>query len=316
MQLKNTGSVAEVASEPPTSVLAVSEQSTLTKLLRFAKESLSVILRSRTASAGVIISVVVTLVAIFAPLIAPYDPNHQDLPAGLMAPSAIHPLGTDEFGRDVLSRVIWGSRISLGVGILGVAIAVGIGVPLGLVAGYLGGKIETVIMAVTDMFLAFPLILLCMAMVAFLGFSLSSVIIAVGVALAPTYVRLVRSVALSVKQQEFILAAQAVGVSGIRIMLWHLLPNALAPIIVMSTLNVAWVILVEGALSFLAIGVPPPTATWGSIVGDGRRYLRRAPWISTFGGLAISITILGLNLFGDGLRDALDPTIRRRGLGQ
>lgn len=283
----------------------------LTEFLASAAESGKVILRSRTATAGMIVCVVVVLVAIFAPIVAPYDPNKQDLPNGFLPPSLNHPLGTDEFGRDVFSRIVWGSRISLEVGILGVAIAVAVGVPLGLVAGYVGGKLEALLVAITDMFLAFPLILLCMALVAFLGFSLTSVILAVGVALAPTYARLVRSSVLSVKQREFVLAARAVGAGGGRIILCHLLPNVLAPIIVMSTLNVAWVILVEGALSFLGIGVPPPTSTWGSIVGDGRGYLRKAPWISTFGGLAISITILGLNLFGDGLRDALDPTIRR-----
>lgn len=312
MKSNHSGSVLKVGTETRTSGLADIEQSRLTRLLWSAKESLRVILRSRTATAGLIICVIVTLVAICAPLIAPYEPNRQDLPAGFTPPSVIHPLGTDRYGRDVLSRVIWGSRISLRVGVLSVAIAVGIGVPLGLVAGYLGGKTERLIMRVTDMFLAFPLLLLAMGMVAFLGFSLSNVIVAIGVALTPTYVRLVRASVLPVKQQEFIHAAVAVGASAFRIILRHLLPNVLAPITVMSTLNVAWAILVEGALSFLGIGVPPPTATWGSIVGDGRAYIHKAPWISTFGGLAITITVLGLNLFGDGLRDALDPTIRRR----
>ena len=306
----NSGSVLAVESEAGTSRLAATEQSRPTELLRFGRESLRVIRRSRTATAGLIICVVVALVAVCAPLIAPYEPNRQDLPAKFTAPSALHPLGTDEFGRDILSRIIWGSRISLRVGILSVAMALAIGVPLGLAAGYLGGKAEALIMRGTDMFLAFPLLLLCMAMVAFLGFSLNNVILATAVALTPTYIRLVRSSVLSVMQQEFIQAANAVGVGAVRMMVRHLLPNVLAPIVVMSTLNLAWAILVEGALSFLGIGVPPPTATWGSTVGDGRRYLQNAPWISTFGGLAITITVLGLNLFGDGLRDALDPTIR------
>ncbi len=309
---KHSQSVQQIGSEPRTSAFAGTEQHRLSQLRWSAKEFARILLRSSTATTGLIVCLVVAFLAICAPLIAPYEPNRQDLPAKFMAPSAMHPLGTDEYGRDLLSRIIWGSRISLRVGILSVSIAVGIGVPLGLLAGYLGGNTENLIMRVTDMLLAFPLMLLCMALVAFLGFSLSNVTVAIGVALTPTYIRLVRSSVLSVKQREFIQAALALGATDIRIMIRHLLPNVLAPIIVMSTLNVAWAILVEGALSFLGMGVPPPTATWGSIVGEGRRYVQNAPWISSFGGLAITITVLGLNLFGDGLRDALDPTMRRQ----
>jgi len=308
-------STSELPSRDPFGSGGVSSEShnssRLAEFRLLVGEALRTIRRTKTALAGLIMCVIVVVVAVSAPLIAPYKPNRQDLPARFSAPSPVHLLGTDEFGRDVLSRVIWGSRISLTVGVVSVVLAVAIGVPLGLTAGYVGGIGETLIMRATDMFLAFPLVLLCMGMVAFLGFSLVNVIIAIAVALAPTYVRLVQSAVLSVRQQEFVQAAVSVGVGGLRIMYRHLLPNVLAPVVVMSTMNVAWAILVEGALSFLGIGVPPPTATWGSVVGDGRAYLQTAPWISTFGGLAISVTVLALNLFGDGLRDALDPTMRR-----
>lgn len=312
MHSNSTESAERLGRQTATSSHITTGKTRLIETLFSAKELLRVILRRRTALAGLIICLIVSVVAILAPLVAPSEPNRQDLTDRFAAPSLVHLLGTDEFGRDLLSRIVWGSRISLQVGIVSVAIALGIGVPLGIVAGYVGGRTETVIMRVTDMFLAFPLLLLAMVMVAFLGFSLRNVILATSAAMTPTYVRLVRSSVLPVKQREFVVAAIAVGVSSVRIMLRHVLPNVLAPIIVMSTLNVASAILVEGALSFLGMGVPPPTATWGSIVGDGRRYLQTAPWISTFGGLAITITVLGLNLFGDGLRDALDPTIRRQ----
>jgi len=276
----------------------------------YVRESLRIISHNKAALVGMVVFLIVAIVAISAPLIAPYEPNKQDLPARFTPPSVAHPFGTDEFGRDVFSRVIWGSRISLQVGVFSVVIAVALGVPLGVIAGYFGGGIGMLIMRLTDIFLAFPLLLLSMAIVSFLGFSLHNVILAIGIALTPSFVRVARSSVLSVKHKDFIEAAQAIGVGDMGIMLRHLLPNILGPIVVMSTLNVGWAILVEGALSFLGIGVPPPVATWGSIVGDGRGYIETAPWISLFGGLAITITVVALNLFGDGLRDALDPTMR------
>jgi peptide/nickel transport system permease protein len=250
------------------------------------------------------------LMAVFAPFISPYNPNQLNLRTKFAPPSISHLCGTDNYGRDVLSRIIWGSRISLGVGITSVALGMLLGVPLGLVAGYLGGRVESALVMISDVMLSFPLLLLSMAMVAALGFSTKNVVLAIGILLAPSYIRLVRSSVLTVKHKEYVQAAKAIGDSSLRVMANHILPNILAPIIVISTLNVAWAILVEGALSFLGIGVQPPTATWGTIVADGRGFLRNAPWISTFGGLAIAIASFGLNLFGDGLRDGLDPMTR------
>lgn len=259
---------------------------------------------------GLCICVAMALMAICAPVLAPYDPNGLDLRGKFSPPSVSHVFGTDNYGRDVLSRIIWGARISLGVGVTSVGLAMLLGIPLGLIAGYFGGRVEGALVMMSDVLLSFPLLLLSMAMVAVLGFSATNVVLTIGILLAPSYIRLVRSSTLTVKYKEYIQAAQAIGDGHLRIIVKHILPNVLAPIIVISTLNVAWAILVEGSLSFLGIGVQPPTATWGTVVADGRGFLRNAPWISTFGGLAIAVASLGLNLFGDGLRDGLDPMTR------
>jgi len=266
----------------------------------------------KSARAGLLICLTLLVVALGAGVLAPHDPIAQSLRDRLAPPSSEHLLGTDEYGRDILSRILWGARISLGIGVASVAIALLVGVPLGLAAGYFGRWVETLIMRLTDMLMAFPVLLLALAIIAFLGFSLPNVIIAIAVALVPGYIRIVRASTLAIRQNDYITAAVMLGAKHLWIIRKHILPNMMGPVIVLASLDVATAILLEGALSFLGIGVPPPTPTWGVIIGEGRAFLRNAPWISTFAGLAISLAALGLNLLGDGLRDVLDPTTHRR----
>lgn len=247
---------------------------------------------------------------VFAPLLAPYDPLDQSFPRQLQAPSRQFPLGTDEFGRDILSRIIFGARIALGIGTLAVGIAVALGVPLGLVAGYFGGLLDTAIMRTMDVLLAFPYLLLALIVVTLLGFGLTNVMIAVGLVYVPQYSRIVRSVTLSVRERLFVEAAHALGGSHARVMIRHVLPNCLAPIIVQTTLSLGWAIVNAAGLSFLGLGAQPPTPEWGAMLSSGREYMRNAPWITTFPGLAILLTALGFNLLGDGVRDALDPRLK------
>jgi len=269
--------------------------------------SASILKKSPTAIAGAVIILVVGICAVFAPWISPYSPTDTDLYSRMQAPSTKHLLGTDNFGRDLLSRIIWGSRVSLQVGIISVAVGMGLGVVFGLLAGYYGGVLETLIMRFMDVLLTFPGILLAIAIVATLGPGLLQVTIAVGVASIPRFARVTHGKVLSVREVDYIEAARGIGTSGSAIMARHILPNVLTPIIVMATLNIATAIIMEAALSFLGIGVQPPSPTWGIILSDGRVSIRTAPWISTFSGLAIMFTVLGFNLFGDGLRDITDP---------
>jgi len=273
--------------------------------------SASILKRSPTAIAGIVIILVVGICAVFAPWISPYGPTDTDLYSRMQAPSTKHLLGTDNFGRDLLSRIIWGSRVSLQVGIISVAVGMGLGVVFGLLAGYYGGVLETLIMRFMDVLLTFPGILLAIAIVATLGPGLLQVTIAVGIASIPRFARVTHGKVLSVREVDYIEAARGIGTSGPAIMARHILPNVLTPIIVMATLNIATAIIMEAALSFLGIGVQPPSPTWGIILSDGRVSIRTAPWISTFSGLAIMFTVLGFNLFGDGLRDIMDPKTRR-----
>jgi peptide/nickel transport system permease protein len=272
----------------------------LSKLLR----------RSAALLIGGWIVLCVIVVAILAPYIAPYDPIVNDLSKRLQAPSREHLFGTDEFGRDVFSRVVWGTRISLMVACIVVTIAVMGGVAVGIIAGYFSGLIDTIVMRVIDVMLAFPAILLALAVMASLGSNLSNVMIAIAVAFLPRFARLQRSVVLSIRELDYIQAAQAVGATHQRVILRHLFPNCVAPIIVMATVSAADAILTEASLSFLGLGVQPPTATWGGVISDGREFLRNAPWVSTVAGVAIMVTVLGLNLMGDGLRDLIDPRLR------
>jgi peptide/nickel transport system permease protein len=250
------------------------------------------------------------LVAIFAPYIAPYEPNEQNILFRYQAPSAKHWLGTDEMGRDILSRIIYGSRISLQVGLISISLALLVGVILGLMAGYYGGFIDMLVMRLMDIMLAFPAILLAIAIVAILGPQLQNAMIAIAIINIPRFARVIRSSTLSIKESEYIKAARALGAKDIRIITRHLFPNALAPLIVQTTLSIATAILEAAALSFLGLGAQPPSPEWGAMLTDARSALQKAPWVATFPGLAIIFGVLGFNLLGDGLRDALDPKMK------
>jgi len=253
---------------------------------------------------------IMALMAILAPLIAPYDPAKQDILNALAPPSRAHLLGTDSVGRDLLSRIIVGSRISLTIGLLVVSIAGSIGVSLGLLAAYYEGWIDNVTCRIIDMLLAFPRFLLALAVLTVLGPSLTNAMFAVAISSISGYTRVTRGAVLSEKQRDYVLAAQVVGCKDRRIMFRHIFPNVFGPIIVLATLSVAGAILATAGLSFLGLGAQPPTPEWGAILSRGRRYLRKAWWLTTFPGFAIMMAVLGLNLLGDGLRDILDPRLR------
>jgi peptide/nickel transport system permease protein len=250
------------------------------------------------------------LVALGAPLLAPHDPIQIFSGQLRKPPSLSFLMGTDEIGRDILSRVIFGGRVSLRVGLISVSIAMACGSALGLIAGYLGGWTDAIIMRVVDVMLAFPGILLAIAIVAVLGPGIDNVMFAVGIEAIPVYVRTVRASTLSVKQNEFVMAAHASGAAPGGIIWRHILPNVVAPIIVLATLGVGIAILTTAGLSFIGLGAQPPTPEWGSMLATGRTYVRDAPWIAAFPGLSIVIVVLALNLLGDGLREALDPRMR------
>jgi peptide/nickel transport system permease protein len=259
---------------------------------------------------GLVLIVLLLLVALTADLIASQGIDDQDLRKGLFPPSREFPLGTDEFGRDMLSRIIHGSRISLQVGIIATVLSAVVGVTLGVIAGYFGGRIDYLIQGMVDVSWAFPTVLFALFLIAVLGPSLTSVMISVGLGYWGGYARVVRGQVLSLREWEFVVAARAIGANDARIMLRHILPNVMAPVIVYSTMMMADAILIEATLSFLGMGAQPPVPSWGSILASGRTYLRLAPWVTLFPGIAIMLTVLGFNLLGDGLRDALDPRLR------
>ncbi|MET7243599.1 ABC transporter permease [Methylobacterium sp. EM32] len=267
--------------------------------------------RRATRSPGLMIGAVTVLavivLAILAPWIAPYDPNEQDPVAALMGPSAEHWFGTDFFGRDVLSRVIWGARISLSVGFLATLIGVVVGTVIGVVAGYFGGWTDRLITAATDVLLSFPQLIMGLMLVAVLGPSLGNLILAIAVTAIPAFIRIARGSTLAMRQRDFVDACRALGYSDLRIMFGHILPNILDEVVVLASLWLATAIRTESTLAFIGLGVPPPTATWGSIVREGFDNLLDAPWLSIFPSLAILAVMIGLNLIGDGLRDATDP---------
>jgi ABC-type dipeptide/oligopeptide/nickel transport system permease subunit len=250
------------------------------------------------------------LAGLFAPMLAPYDPYEIDLEASLRGPGGGHWLGRDELGRDLLSRIIYGARLSLVIGVIAVAIGATVGVPVGALSGYLGGRVDLFTQRAIDVMLAFPGILLAIVLVAILGVGLVQVMVAVGIVSIPVYARLVRGQVLSLREQEFVDAARALGATNTRIVWRHVLPNTLAVIIVQSTLQVASAILSAAALGFLGLGAQPPAAEWGSMLSNARQYIRLAPHSVTFPGLAIMLTVLGFNLVGDAIRDALDPRMR------
>ena len=253
----------------------------------------------------------IVVVAALAPWVAPYDPLHVNLRAVLQAPSSEHLMGTDPFGRDVFSRVLYGARISLVVGLLAVAISTAIGVPVGMAAGYFGGRVDRVLMNLTDLLLAFPGLLLAMIVVAILGPGLVNTMIAVGIAQAPERIRLVRGTVLSAREEAYVEASRAAGGSDARVMWRHIFPNVVGPLVVLSTLGLASAILSAAALSFIGLGAQPPSAEWGAMLNGGRGYMQIAWWISVFPGLAIMVTVMVMNVLGDGLRDALDPRLRK-----
>jgi peptide/nickel transport system permease protein len=259
---------------------------------------------------GLVLVALLVFTALTADLIAPQGIDDQDLRKGLLPPSREFPMGTDEFGRDVLSRIIHGSRISLRVAIVATAISAAVGISLGAISGFFGGKIDYLVQGAVDISWALPTVLLAIFLVAIMGPGLGSVLIAVGLGYWGGFTRVVRGQVLSLREWDFIIAARAIGVKNSRIMFRHLLPNCLAPVIVMSTLMMADAILIEATLSFLGMGAQPPTPSWGSILAGGRSYLRLAPWVMVFPGIAIMLTVLGFNLLGDGFRDALDPRLK------
>jgi peptide/nickel transport system permease protein len=268
--------------------------------------------RSTGAMIGLVLIILLLLTALTADLIAPQGIDDQDLRKGLLPPSREFPLGTDEFGRDLLSRIIHGSRVSLQVAIIATSISAVVGITLGAVAGYRGGRIDYVVRSMIDVSWAFPTVLLAIFMVAVLGAGLTNVMIAVGLSYWGGFAAVVRAQVLSLREWEFITAAHAIGVKDLRIMFRHVMPNILAPVIVMATMMMADAILIEATLSFLGMGAQPPIPSWGSILAGGRNYLRLAPWVTFFPGIAIMLTVLGFNLLGDGLRDALDPRLKNQ----
>lgn len=267
------------------------------------------ILSNKKAVFGGVIVILLFLVAIFAPLIATQDYTSMNFPEMLKPPSGEYIFGTDEFGRDIFSRIVYGARISLQVGFIAVGISLVIGTILGALAGYYGGIVDYVISSITDIAWALPVSLLAIALVAALGPSLRNLIFAVALVSWSGFARLVRGEFLSLREKEFVEAAKTLGYSDFRIIFRHILPNAIAPIIVLTTLEVPKAIIVEASLSFLGLGAQPPTPSWGSIMNSGKDFLLEAPWISIFPGLMIMIIVLGFNLFGDALRDILDPRI-------
>lgn len=267
-------------------------------------------LHNRGAMVGLAIVVLMALSALLAPMLAPYDPIQMAPADRLSPPSPAHWFGADLYGRDILSRVLFGARLSLRVGLLSILIGGSAGTLLGLLAGYYGRTTDEMIMRLMDVMLAFPGILLALVIVAFLGAGQNNVIIAVGVGLVPAFARLVRGSVLSTKENLYVMAATAIGCRTPRTIFRHILPNVAAPLIVLATLAVAWATLNAAALSFLGLGAKPPTPEWGTMLSEGRDYLRVAPWITTFPGLAIMILVVGMNLMGDGLRVALDPRMK------
>jgi peptide/nickel transport system permease protein len=270
-------------------------------------------LRSRGAGFGLVVVAVVLVVALGADLVAPYDPNQRQAAGVLVAPSPAHPLGTDQLARDVLSRLIYGTRTSVQAGVVSVGFALLAGVGMGLLAGYYGGWTDDLLMLVADALWSFPTLVLALAIAASLGPGLTNAMLAIGIVFTPVFMRLVRGQTLSVRERDFIAAARAIGANPGRIMLRHIWPNVTAPIIVQASLLVASAIVVEAALSFLGLGIEPPAPSWGSMLKGGYQYMQQALWLSIAPGVAIFVTVLAFNLLGDGLRRALDPRLWQHG---
>jgi peptide/nickel transport system permease protein len=268
------------------------------------------LLRRKSAVFGLVVIVLIVLAALLAPLIVPYDPTQQSWTSIRQPPSPEHWFGTDESGRDLLSRVVFGARASLLAGVVSISIALGLGVPIGLLAGYGGRWIDAVIGRITDAMLACPFLILAIALSAFLGPSLQNAMIAIGLTAAPIFVRLTRAQVMAVKVEDYVEAARAVGNPPVRIAVKHILPNIMPALIVQATISIATAIIAEASLSFLGLGQQPPAPSWGSMLNTAQRFLTNAPWMAVWPGLAIFFTVLSFNVLGDGLRDALDPRMR------
>jgi peptide/nickel transport system permease protein len=274
------------------------------------RDALRRLRRHRLGMFGVTIVVLLVFTAIFGPYLAPYDPNEIDFAVRFSGPTLAHPLGTDDFGRDTLSRIMHGARVSLQVGIIAVSIAATVGTLLGLVAGYAGRVTDEVIMRAMDVLFAFPAILLAIAILAALGRGITNAMIAIGIVYIPIFARIARGAVLSVREEEFVESARAIGARDTRILFRHIFPNSTAPLIVEVTLSLAFAILAEAALSFFGLGTQPPDPSWGRMLSEGRAYFRQSAWMGIFPGLAIMLTVMGFNFLGDGLRDALDPRLK------
>lgn len=275
------------------------------------RRSLRGICKSRLALFGLLITGLLIFVAILAPLIAPYSPTKMSLRERLSPPSASHLFGTDDAGRDILSRVIYGSRITLRICIIVVGLTLGIGTLLGILSGYIGGWVDELIMRLNDVFLAFPALILAMAIAAALGPSLENAIIAMVVIWWPRYARVSRGQVLAIREIDYVTSARALGASPVRIMICHILPNCISPIVVQATLDLGEVVLTAATLSFIGFGAQPPVPEWGAMISVGRNFIRDYWWYPTFPGLAILLTVMGFNLLGDAVRDVLDPRLRR-----
>ncbi|OGP87582.1 MAG: ABC transporter permease [Deltaproteobacteria bacterium RBG_16_47_11] len=265
---------------------------------------------NKTSTVGLVMAMMIVMMALIAPWISPYDPISQDMNVQHAPPSWEHPFGTDSYGRDQLSRILWGSRVSLVVGILSVLFAMAAGIPLGMVGGYKGGRTDNLVNRFIDMFMSFPIVILGLLVLAVMGPGLLKIVIAIAAALTPRIARLARGSTLAIKGKEYIEAARAVGQNSGKIMFIHILPNILGEILVMGTLWVATAIIVEASLSFIGLGVRPPTPSWGAMIRDGLDQLTNAPWLSFFPGLAIFLSVFSFNLIADGLRDISDPKLR------
>ncbi len=310
-QVGSDGVVREIRVSPVVAVSVERAEPSETPLV----QSLRRLRRSKTALFGLAVILVLVLVAAFAEVLAPQSPTDSDQATTFALPSRAHPLGTDQLGRDMLSRVIHGSRVSLAIGVSSVLLALFIGVPFGLIAGYYGGRLDTVVMRVMDLILAFPIYLLAIILMVIFTptagvLGTIKVVGAIAIVRIPIYARLVRGSVLSVKEKEYIEACRALGQRTPQILMWHVLPNCLAPVIVTTTLGIATSIIVEASLSFLGLGTQPPTPSWGWDLKANVAFIHSNAWLALFPGLAIFVTVLGFNLFGDGLRDALDPRLK------
>ncbi len=266
--------------------------------------------RNRVAVAGLVCLALIALAVLFADMVTPYNPIERNTPERNLGPSLAHPFGTDKLGRDIMSRVLYGGRVSLQVGFLSIALTTLVSVPLGLIGGFVGGMVDDFIMRVMDLILAFPGLILAIWLVSLLGSNMTNVIFAIAFFSLPTYARLIRGITLSIREMEYVMAARSMGAGSPRIMFFHVLPGVLGPLIVLTTLGVSGAIVTGASLSFLGLGVSPPTPEWGAMLADGRNYMRTQWWIAVFPGITITLVVLVLNIIGDALRDALDPNVR------